>query len=159
SYPTGNDPRPYFKATVEALDTEIGRLLAGIAAPERARTTVLFLGDNGTDSCVQQPPFWNAKGTLYEGGIHVPLIASGYAVPARAECASPVNACAVFATVAELAGVDLRATVPGLTLDSVSLVPCFGAPDFAPRRFAYAETFTPNGPGNPAPLPDCPGSP
>jgi len=60
------------KAMVEAMDTEIGRLLAGISAT----TTVIFLGDNGTSPGVVFPPFTpdKAKGTLFEGGINVPLI-------------------------------------------------------------------------------------
>jgi arylsulfatase A-like enzyme len=101
------NPRPFFKAMVEALDTEIGRLLASLPPAERARTTVLFLGDNGTESCAQASPSGRAKSTLYEGGIHVPLLASGYRV-GRGECAALVNTTDVFATVAELAGVDLR---------------------------------------------------
>jgi arylsulfatase A-like enzyme len=54
---------------VEALDHEIGRLLAGLG-DQRSRTDVFFLGDNGTPSRATRPPFPSdrAKGTLFEGG-------------------------------------------------------------------------------------------
>lgn len=153
----GADPRPFYKAMVEALDTEIGRLLASLPNGQRERTTVFFLGDNGTDGCVAAPSFPSAaKGTLSESGLRVPLIASGYRVTARGRCASLVNTSDLFATVAELAGVDLAAALPGLTLDSQSFAPCLADVSRRVRRWIFADVFTPNGPGQPAPLPPCP---
>lgn len=155
----GADPRPFYKAMVEALDTEIGRLLASLPRGERERTTVFFLGDNGTDGCVTAPTFPNqAKGTLSESGLRVPLIASGHRVTGRGRCASLVNTTDLFATVAELAGVDLAATLPDVTLDSRSFAPCLADPRERVRRWIYADVFTPNGP-QPAPLPPCPADP
>jgi hypothetical protein len=145
---------PFYEAMVEALDTELGRLLAGIPPDVRARTTVIFLGDNGTDACLSPLP---AKSTLYERGINVPFIVAGSQVAHPGECEALVNASDVFATVAEVAGVDLAAAFPGVTLDSVSILPYLrnpGRPSL--RAWIHAESFTPNGPGNPAPLPDCP---
>lgn len=159
-YCEGADPaiiRPFYKAMVQALDTEIGRLLAGL--PDRERTTILFLADNGNVGCTLSPPDSRpAKSSLYEGGINVPLIASGYRVEHPGTCSALVNTTDVFATVAELAGVDLSATLPGLTLDSVSFVPCLANPELSMRDWAYAGTFSRNGPGEPRPLPlpDCP---
>jgi arylsulfatase A-like enzyme len=153
----GNEPRPYYKAMIQALDTEIGRLLASLPARELARTTVLFLADNGSDPCVSAPPTNRAKGTLYQRGVNVPLIAAGYRV-GRGVSSALVTTSDLFATVAELAGVDLQATLPGLALDSLSFVPSLAEPSIALRRFAFAEYFTPNGPGNPRDLPACPSS-
>ncbi len=150
----GADPRPFYKAMVQALDTEIGRLLAGLPAGERARTTVLFLGDNGSESCTQAPPSGRAKTTLYEGGVHVPLLASGYRV-GQGECAALVNTTDVFATIADLAGVDLSATLPGVVLDSVSFVRCLADPGLELREWLFAETFDQNGPGEPPALTAC----
>ena len=152
----GNDPRPYYKAMVQALDTEIGRLLSSLPAREFARTTILFLADNGSDPCVAAPPTNRAKGTLYQGGIHVPLIASGYRVE-RGVSPALVTTSDLFATVAELAGVELAETLPGHALDSISFVPSLAEPALGMRRFAFAEVFTPNGDGNPRALPACPG--
>ena len=117
-------PRSYFEAMCEAEDTEIGRLLDSI---NLTNTTIIFLGDNGTTNLVIQPPFPNTRGksTLYEGGIHVPLIIAGNAVvsPNR-ESTALVHAVDLYSTILDLAGISTAATVPGnITLDSHSLLP------------------------------------
>jgi arylsulfatase A-like enzyme len=156
----GGDPLPFYRATIEALDKEIGRLLAGLPPGQRERTTIFFLGDNGTESCVARAPTTNrAKGTLYESGVRVPLVVSGYRVTARGPCLALASATDVFASVAELAGVDLAATLPGVVLDSKSLVPCFSDKKQRVREWLYAETFTPNGPQNPPLQAPCPAAP
>ncbi len=144
-------PRPYYKAVLEAMDTEIGRLLEGLGS-ERANTTILFLGDNGTPPGVGAPNFPpdQHKGTLYEGGINVPLIVQGPAVAAGSECSALVSAVDIFATVADLAGVDLASTIAA-PLDSVSLLPYFSNPGLPSARDAvFAELFAPNGLCQPA---------
>lgn len=156
----GPDPLPFYRAAVEAMDREIGRLLAGLPSSERARTTVIFLGDNGPETCIARAPFSPlAKGSLYEGGVHVPLIASGFRVTQTGRSPVLVNTSDIFATVAELAGVDTDAALPGVELDSTSLVPCFSNPFRPVRDWIYAEVFTPNGGGQPLDLPACPSTP
>ena len=137
-------PRLYFEAMVEAMDTEMNRLLAGV---DRANTHILFLGDNGTAGQVIQPPFPSTRGksTLYEGGIHVPFIIAGPAVvnPGRTNT-TLVNAVDVFATTLDLAGINMSNTVPaGVTLDSKSLVPTLQS-NTRLSRYAYAEIFGSN---------------
>jgi len=156
---SGGDPRPFYDAMVEALDTEIGRLLAGLSPLERARTTVIFLGDNGSDSCLIRPPLPSShcKSTLYEGGLRVPLIVSGAGVTRPGVSTALVESSDLFATVAEIAGVDLAARFPGRRFDSVSLLPSVADPARRGERlWLYAENYTPNGRGNPQPLPPCP---
>ena len=54
---------------IARMDAEVGQLMDLLASQGHANDTmVLFSGDNGM-------PFPRAKGTLYEAGIHVPLIA------------------------------------------------------------------------------------
>jgi arylsulfatase A-like enzyme len=159
SQATGNDPRPFYKAMVQALDTEIGRLLSSLPARELARTTILFTADNGSEPCVAAPPTNRAKSTLYQGGIHVPLLAAGYRV-GRGVSDALVTSSDLFATVAELAGVDLAATLPGHELDSVSFAASLAEPARpGARAYAFAEIFNPNGDGNPRALPTCPTAP
>ncbi|MCB9897417.1 MAG: sulfatase-like hydrolase/transferase [Planctomycetes bacterium] len=144
---SGNATDPdLHRAMVEALDTEIGRLLAGIDPAVLAKTLIIFMADNGTqEDGIEEPVVVaNAKGSLYEGGIRVPLIISGPGVvqPGRAVDAL---ACSVdiYATVLDAAGVALPTSVP---IDGRSLMPLLADPDAAPvRRFAYAEKFRPNG--------------
>ncbi|MFT7677268.1 MAG: arylsulfatase A-like enzyme, partial [Planctomycetota bacterium] len=49
-------PRPFYLAMLEAADTEMGRLLAGIGA-DLANTHVIVLGDNGTPREASIAPF------------------------------------------------------------------------------------------------------
>lgn len=143
-------PRPFYKAAVEAMDTEIGRLLSSLDPALRARTTVIFLGDNGTPKQVTVPPFdpTKAKLTVYEGGVRVPLIVSGPAVVAPGRtCDALVNTTDLFATVLALAGVGDLSNHP-VPHDSVNLMPLLTQAGCAPlREVVYAEAFVPNGGG------------
>lgn len=140
-------PIPFFKAMVQAMDSEIGRLLAAIPTATLDATNVVFLGDNGTEGDVLEPPFDPARGksTVYEGGVHVPLIFAGPAVLGLPRVENHLaDSLDLFPTLAELQGVDARAAVPaGVPLDGVSLVPLLQAAGQPPvRRYAFAEKFT-----------------
>jgi arylsulfatase B len=143
SYPSNTltNNRRRFEAMTEAMDTEIGRLLAAV---DRANTHVIFIGDNGTPGSVIAPPYSASRGkdTLYEGGIHVPLILSGPDVvsPNRTND-TPVNAVDLFATILELAGTSPAAAVPSnVKIDSQSLAPLLTGTNTVLRR-AYSEVF------------------
>jgi len=134
-----------YRADLEALDTELGRLLSSLPADVRERTTVIFLGDNGTPEQVLPAPdkAGGDKGTAYEGGIRVPLIVSGARVvqPGR-EVWALVDVVDLFDTVLELA----RAPDPATGIDSMSLVPYLADPAAEPlRRWSFSEKFMPNG--------------
>ena len=146
SYPinTLTNNRRKFEAMTEAMDTEIGRLLAAI---DRTNTHIIFIGDNGTAGSVIAPPYSASRGkdTLYEGGIHVPLvISSPDVVSAGRTNDTPVNAVDLFATILELAGTSVSAAVPGTTkIDSQSLLPLLQSTNVIERR-AYSEEFGAN---------------
>ncbi len=140
------------RAMLRALDREIGRVLEGLGPELRARTNVIVIGDNGTLGQAQEDSRLRdrSKGTLYEGGIRVPLIVAGPAVRGGARsCDELVGAVDVFATVADLLGVDARAAVPAKReLDSVSFVPLLAdAQAVSARTSLLCEEFRPNGPG------------
>ncbi len=144
-------PQLQYRAMLEALDTELGRLLddlrdAGILED----TTVIFLGDNGSPASAILRPFRksHAKGNLYEGGINVPLIVQSPIVDEPgSECAALVGAVDILATVADVAGVDLVGALEGVACDSLSLVPYLMDSALPGQRgFAFAERFQPNGP-------------
>lgn len=131
------NPRGYYEAALEALDTELGRLLASINTNE---TSILFLGDNGTPGRVIQPPYaqGRAKDSLYEGGVRVPFVIAGpdVANPGRTNDAV-VHCVDVYATVLELAGVNLATAWPlALPFDSRSLLPIVLGETFAPAEDA-----------------------
>lgn len=144
-----SNPRPYYEAMVEAVDAEIARLLAVV---DRNETHIILLGDNGTPGNVIQPPYatGRAKGTLYEGGIRVPLLITGpsvVSVPRTNEAL--VHVVDLFATILELAGINRAATVPSnVVLDSRSLLPILRN-ETEPARCVYDEIFG-SGFGGPA---------
>lgn len=125
-----------FGAMIEALDTELGRLLEEI---DPARTLVMVVGDNGTPQDVVTPP---AKGTTVEAGINVPVIVRGPGIEPGGVVEAPVGLVDLPVTVLDLAGV-----VTAEPLDGVSLRPCFTDPECRPRDTAFSVMFTPNGPG------------
>lgn len=132
-------PQSYFFALAESMDRELGRLLESLDDDVRARTVVIFMGDNGTNGNVIQPSSdrSRAKSTLYEGGIHTPLVVSGAGVLRHGERESAlVNSVDLFATIAQLAGSGV-----GVWQDSLSFAPLLSGAGPGPRREAYMEYF------------------
>ncbi|MCR9139360.1 MAG: sulfatase-like hydrolase/transferase [Alphaproteobacteria bacterium] len=135
--------RDYYFASLEALDTEIGRLLNSLPQPVLDNTVILFLGDNGTPNRTVQSPYVRrrAKASLYEGGIHVPLIVAGKGVTRHDQREEAlVNSTDLFATIANLAGIQPDAT-DRWPDDSVSFAPLLRSDPSAQRSFAYSELF------------------
>ncbi len=145
--------RARYPKVVEALDTEIGRLLGSLGPDLRARTHVLFLSDNGTPGHAVRPPRSpaQAKDTPFEGGINVPFIVTGPAVTVPGtETEALVHVVDLMPTLAELAGVPLVGEgsppeLDGVALDGVSFVPVLANPDARVRDAVHAEKFLPNG--------------
>ena len=139
------NPRPFYKAMVQSLDTEFGRLLDSIPASVEDRTHIVFFGDNGTPRGISEAPFdpTKTKGTPYEGGVRVPLIITGPAVDRSGEAEGLVQTLDLFATIADLADVNYRDFVPGnVTVDTLSLTPYLDRPNRNSRRdFIYSELF------------------
>ncbi len=138
-----NNPRPYYEAMVEAMDSELGRLLAAV---NRTDTHIIFLGDNGTTSQVIQSPYSSgkAKDTIYEGGVKVPMVVAGPAVvqPGRTND-TLVHAVDVFATILAMAGISNAATLTANTIDSQSFLPALTSTSNL-TRYAFAEKFGTN---------------
>lgn len=110
---------------VEAMDTEMARLFNSMDASVLANTNIIFIGDNGTPGQVSPGVVNSAKGTLYEGGVHVPFIVSGPVVNGALNRTHDalIHVVDLFDTIAEMAGVDVGAVLPsGTALDSLSIV-------------------------------------
>ncbi len=132
-----------WSAMVEAMDSELGRLLDGIPADAAERTTVFFIGDNGTVDDAITPPFRpeRAKGSVYEGGVRVPWIVVGPPVGSPGSTSDAlVHAVDLFPTVLDLAGVP-EPDAGGLRVGH-SLVPHLADPDLpSPRTYLHTERF------------------
>jgi arylsulfatase A-like enzyme len=140
---TGASRRAYYEAMVEAMDTEIGRLLKEASLSD---TTVIFLGDNGTPGEVTVQPYDSkkAKGTTYQGGIRVPFLVAGAGVAAPGRIVDEVvNTVDLYPTILELAGIDPSNVLPqGRRIDGISIVPYLNNEvETALRDTVYAEEF------------------
>ena len=95
----------YLKAALEALDTEVGRLLTYLNTNNLMDSTnIIFIGDNGNDSRTSHNPIKSkSKNTLYDYGVRVPMIISGPSVvnPNRISGAL-VNTADLLATICEM---------------------------------------------------------
>ncbi len=148
-FDAGSVPREhwgaYFNAMLEAMDTEIGRLLGSLEPEIRANTYVIFMGDNGTYDPVVGEPFrrGRAKGTIYEGGVNVPLIVSGPGIERGSRSEALVNSTDLFATILEMAGISPDAVVPErVTTDSLSFIAALADPaEPSAREWLYADEF------------------
>lgn len=102
--------RDYYLASIEAVDTELARVIGSIPDEQLAQTMIIVIGDNGTpiralpkDVQISRKA---AKNTVYQGGIHVPLVVYGYSVNAAGQRSDDlVNISDLYATIAQAAGV------------------------------------------------------
>jgi len=104
------NPHAYFLAMIESVDFEMGRLMDNIPADELENTIILFVGDNGTSGQTIQAPYTSnrAKGSLHQGGVHVPMVIAGAGVTRVDEReAALVGFSDLFATIVEMTGTPL----------------------------------------------------
>jgi arylsulfatase A-like enzyme len=97
-------PKEYFKAMIQAMDHEIGRLFDSLQVMNRYDSTdIIFIGDNGnTPRTAQIADLTKAKGTVYEYGVHVPFIFAGPSVVNKGRVSNAlVNTTDLFATIVE----------------------------------------------------------
>ena len=135
------NPRPYFLAAIEAMDTEIGRLIDSLDPEDRDNTIIIFMGDNGTTRAVLDTrvfPASHGKTSLYEGGVRVPFVVSGAMVNGgNARESGLINTVDLLPTLSEAAGIAAPSEI-----DGVSFLPLLtgdaSANDEA-RQFNYTE--------------------
>lgn len=97
---------PVYQANIQSLDTELGRLLKEV---DLENTVVIFVGDNGTPPPVKDTNsgLRDSKGSVYEGGVRVPLIVAGKGVTRRGREEALVVTTDLYATILDLAGVPV----------------------------------------------------
>jgi arylsulfatase A-like enzyme len=131
------NPTPYFMSAVEAMDSELGRLLNSLSTEEKNNTIVIFIGDNGTPNQVAQSPYsaMRAKGSIYQGGVNVPMVVSGYGVTRMGERETAlVHTTDLFTTIANMTGV----TVQEIN-NSASFYNLLSDADATERTYVYTE--------------------
>ena len=132
------NPRNYYLAAIEAMDTEIGRMLENLDEETLENTTIIFIGDNGTPGRVRDRSIYanGAKGTLYEGGLAVPMIISGAGVNRVGERDDNlISSTDLFATIIDIAG----GNVSEVHDDSVSFASLLKSSGNSVRAFSYSD--------------------
>jgi arylsulfatase A-like enzyme len=139
------DAHLVYSSMIEAMDTEIGRLLGAVDEEELANTYVIFLGDNGTPTEVTLAPFdqGRSKGTVYQGGVNVPFMVNGPNVDGGTVSKSLANSVDLYATILDLSGASKNPALENVFIDSVSLAPTFEDHSADVREYAYADAFGP----------------
>lgn len=132
-----SNPTPYYMAMLEAMDSEIGRLLSSMTSEKKANTIIIFIGDNGTpNQVVQEYPSQRAKGSLYQGGINVPMIIAGKNVSRKNTTEDAlINTTDLFSTIANIAGISVSNIH-----DSQNFKDLLSNTDAKKRTYTYAET-------------------
>ena len=114
---------PVYAAMIESVDQGVGRILGLLDRLGLAPSTVVFfLSDNGgLADITSMGPLRGSKGTIYEGGIRVPMAIRwpGHAQPGSVTN-TPVSGADLYPTILDMARVRRRA---GYVLDGESLVP------------------------------------
>ncbi|MFO1065032.1 MAG: arylsulfatase [Pirellulales bacterium] len=142
-------PRAAYAAMIHELDSYVGRVLGALdKAGVRDSTLIIFSSDNGATHEAPgepefhvggaDPKFFNStadlrgyKGSVYEGGIRVPMIASlPGRIPAAAVNDTPGFFADWFPTLCEAVGVSTQ----GQSLDGVSLWPVMTGKSTAVER-------------------------
>lgn len=115
-----------YAGMIRSLSENFGRLTQHLEKRGLAdNTVVVFFSDNGGytethggKTVTTNAPLRSGKGSLYEGGVHVPFLIRWPGVTkASAVCDMPVISCDFFPTLLEIA------RLPGTSPDGVSLVP------------------------------------
>jgi arylsulfatase A len=136
--PTHKGDKAYFGDMVEYVDHLVGKIEAELERHGLLENTYLiFTGDNGTDrtvvSILKGEPFPGRKGTLTNGGTHVPLIVSRPGkVPAKVHN-DLIDFSDFLPTFCEIA----NGSTDGLTLDGNSFLPQLHGETGNPREFVY----------------------
>ena len=132
--------REYYLSAVETLDTELGRLLDSMDPATRENTVIMVIGDNGTPREVLDTNAFldgHNKGSLFEGGVRVPLVISGAGVTRTNEREEGlISVVDFFPTIAALTGTDNN----GMR-DGYNFMSSFSEENAVEREFLYTDYF------------------
>jgi arylsulfatase A-like enzyme len=137
----GRSRQGLYGDVIMEIDASVGEVRGAFERHGLAETTlVLFVSDNGPwlsfgNHAGSAGPLREGKGTVWEGGVRVPLIARWPGViPAGGVCSRLAASLDLLPTIAAVA----RTPLPARRIDGVSILPLLlGDPDAAPRRELY----------------------
>ena len=141
--PRPNDYYPVYGAMIEQMDQSVGRVIEALESNGLAdNTVIIFVSDNGGLAVAEagprptvNTPLRAGKGTMYEGGIRVPMISywKGHYEGGRTN-ASVVSTVDLYPTLLELVRGSSQVPHP---IDGQSRLSAFGSDRTVPRGAAY----------------------
>jgi arylsulfatase A len=140
----GADKDQLYADNVVYLDKQVGDLVAQVdRLGLRDKTLIIFAADNGTagrSGTIGGRQVNGHKGTMLEGGAHVPFIANWKGVtPAGKVIKDLIDFSDLYATFGELAGAK---PPPGVTLDGRSFAPQLRGQTGRPREWIFVQLGT-----------------
>ena len=118
---TDKGKRAATAAITEDLDTGVGRVMAAIDRLGLATSTyVIYMSDNGAGGGGKRNALSGGKGSVWEGGIRVPLIIRGPGTAAESWCHVPVVGYDLLPTCCEWAGVPAASIPKGIEGGSIA---------------------------------------
>ena len=138
-----DEKRKTYTAMVSAVDDGVGTLLDRMEELELDRNTlVVFLSDNGgpeTKNASDNGNLREGKGSVYEGGFHVPFALQWKGTLSPGIYEHPVSSLDIFATMAALSKAPLN---PDKPLDGVNLIPFLsGENTSVPHEAVYLRKY------------------
>ncbi|MEN1679068.1 MAG: sulfatase-like hydrolase/transferase [Planctomycetota bacterium] len=139
---------PVYAAMHEELDASIGRVFDKIDDLGVADNTyVFFTADHGAPISIAQlakanEPLFSGKGTLWEGGVRVPVLAMGPGIPGGSRSDVPINTTDITATLYDIAGGEGMADPRA---EGVSLLPLMENGGQLPGGEPLGRQFAPDG--------------
>lgn len=136
--PTYKGDKRYFGDMVEYVDHLVGKIEAELDKHGLLENTYLiFTGDNGTDppvvSMLNGEPFRGRKGSMTDGGTHVPLIVTRPGTVPATVSNDLIDFSDFLPTLCEIAG----SSTEQLTLDGRSFLPQLHGEAGKPRDYVY----------------------
>lgn len=143
--PNSRHRNPAYAAMIHILDESVGRVLERLEKHGLAeQTIVIFTSDNGGyvgtydgRKVTDNSPLRSGKGSLYEGGVRVPLIVRWPGItPAGAVCREPVISTDLYWTILDATGCAVKGPPEGQR-DGRSLLPLLKEPGARLERQAF----------------------
>lgn len=106
---TNNSKQAATAAITEDLDSGVGKVLEAVDQLGLSENTyIIYMSDNGSGGGGRRGGLSGGKGSVWEGGIRVPLIVRGPKVTANSWCHAPVVGYDFLPTLCALAGVPSK---------------------------------------------------
>lgn len=130
----GGDVEQTYAAMIAEMDRGVGEIMAALDGNGLTqRTLVVFCSDNGANRNGSNGPFRAGKGSIYEGGHRVPMIARWPGViPAGKTSDATVLGMDFFPTLLDIAGIK-----PPDNLDGISILPVLRDKAALPERTVF----------------------